>query len=122
MQLGLGILFVEKLWEGRGESFAEVKWVQTEPNHRSEASTMHRVCSIFSQLLQLFSPLEFGLRPPKESSTYIDHDGYLPRFAVITDSKMPEQKVAQKLCWEAGTIVVFDRGYIDYPITSGLLS
>jgi hypothetical protein len=44
----------------------------------------------------------------------LDHDGYLLRFAVITDGKTHELKVARKLPWEPGTIVVFDRGYIDY--------
>jgi hypothetical protein len=44
----------------------------------------------------------------------LDHDGYLPRFAVITDGKTHEPKVARKLRWEPRTIVVFDRGYIDY--------
>ncbi len=43
----------------------------------------------------------------------LDHDGYLPRFAVITDGKTHELNVARKLRWEPGTIVVFDRGYID---------
>jgi hypothetical protein len=44
----------------------------------------------------------------------LDHDGYLPRFAVISDGKVHELKVARKLRWEPGTIVVFDRGYNDY--------
>ena len=44
----------------------------------------------------------------------LDHDGYLPRFAVITDGKTHELNVARKLRWEPGTILVFDRGYIDY--------
>jgi len=44
----------------------------------------------------------------------LDQDGYLPRFAVITEGKTHELKVARKLRWEPGTIVVFDRGYIDY--------
>ena len=42
----------------------------------------------------------------------LDHDGYLPRFAVITDGKTHELKIARKLRWDPGTIVVFDRGYI----------
>jgi len=33
---------------------------------------------------------------------------------VITDGKTHELKVARKLRWEPGTIVVVDRGYIDY--------
>ena len=117
LQLGVAILFVEKWWEGRGESFAKVKWVQPAPNHRSEASTMHRICNIFSQLLQLFSPVEFEFRRTKGAiklHLLSDHDSYLLCFAVITVGKIHELKVARKLCWEAGTIVVFDRGCIDY--------
>ena len=44
----------------------------------------------------------------------LDHDGYLPKYAVIEAAKKPELKVARQLRLEAGTIVVFDRGYIDY--------
>jgi hypothetical protein len=44
----------------------------------------------------------------------LDHDGYLPHFAVISEGKVHELKVARKLRWEPGTIVVFDRGYNDY--------
>jgi transposase len=44
----------------------------------------------------------------------LDHDGYLPSFAVITPGKTHEIKVARKMSFEAGTIVVFDRGYTDY--------
>jgi hypothetical protein len=44
----------------------------------------------------------------------LDHDGYLPSFAVITDGKCPEVKVAYLLRFDPGTIVVDDRGYNDY--------
>jgi hypothetical protein len=44
----------------------------------------------------------------------LDHDGYLPQYAVIEPAKKPEIKVARQLRLEPGTIVVFDRGYIDY--------
>jgi hypothetical protein len=44
----------------------------------------------------------------------LDHDGYLPSFAVITPGKTHEIKVARQMKLEAGTIVVFDRGYADY--------
>ncbi|PYV40679.1 MAG: IS4 family transposase [Acidobacteria bacterium] len=44
----------------------------------------------------------------------LDHDGYLPTFAVIEAAKVPEVKIARQLRFEAGTIVVCDRGYIDY--------
>jgi hypothetical protein len=44
----------------------------------------------------------------------LDHDGYLPSFAVIEPAKVPEVKVARQLRFEPGTIVVCDRGYIDF--------
>jgi len=44
----------------------------------------------------------------------LDHDGYLPSFAVVTEGKMSELKVARSLQFEPGTILVIDRGYIDY--------
>jgi hypothetical protein len=44
----------------------------------------------------------------------LDHDGYLPSFAVITDGKCHDVKVAYLLKFDPGTIVVDDRGYNDY--------
>jgi len=44
----------------------------------------------------------------------LDHDGYLPSFAVITDGKTSDIKVARRMRFEAGSVLVMDRGYIDY--------
>jgi hypothetical protein len=44
----------------------------------------------------------------------LDHDGHLPRYAVITDGKTSDIEVARQLELPAGSIVVFDRGYNDY--------
>ena len=44
----------------------------------------------------------------------LDHDGYLPSYAVITTGKTHEIKVAREMKIEPGTILVFDRGYTDY--------
>jgi hypothetical protein len=44
----------------------------------------------------------------------LDHDGYLPKYAVIEPANKSEIEVAWKLALEPGTIVVFDRGYTDY--------
>jgi Transposase DDE domain/Domain of unknown function (DUF4372) len=44
----------------------------------------------------------------------LDHDGYLPKYAVIEPARKAEIKVARKMPLEPGTIVVFDRGYTDY--------
>lgn len=44
----------------------------------------------------------------------LDHEGYLPCFAVVTEGKVADVRVAQGLTFEPGTIVVDDRGYNDY--------
>jgi hypothetical protein len=44
----------------------------------------------------------------------LDHDGYLPSFAVVTEGKTSEIKVARALRFDPGTILAIDRGYIDY--------
>ena len=44
----------------------------------------------------------------------LDHDGYLPSVAVITEGKRHDIRVARRLRFEPGTIVVMDRGYVDY--------
>jgi hypothetical protein len=46
----------------------------------------------------------------------LDHDGYLPCFAVVTEGKVADVRVAQGLTFEPGTIVVDDRGYNDYAL------
>ena len=44
----------------------------------------------------------------------LDHDGYLPSFAVVTEGKRSEIKVARTLRFDPGTILAMDRGYVDY--------
>jgi hypothetical protein len=44
----------------------------------------------------------------------LDHDGFLPCYAVITEGKQHEVRVAQQLQYEPGTLLVMDRGYNDY--------
>jgi hypothetical protein len=44
----------------------------------------------------------------------LDHDGYLPRFAVLTEGKTADITVAQRMTFVPGTMLVFDRGYADY--------
>jgi len=44
----------------------------------------------------------------------LDHDGYLPSYAVITDGKKSDITVARTMKFAAGTVLVMDRGYNDY--------
>jgi hypothetical protein len=44
----------------------------------------------------------------------LDHDGYLPSYAVLTEGKRAEITVAKTVSFSPGTMLVFDRGYSDY--------
>ena len=44
----------------------------------------------------------------------LDHAGYLPQFVHITTGKVHEVNILKTLSFEPGTVVVFDRGLVDY--------
>jgi len=46
----------------------------------------------------------------------LDHDGYLPSYAHITEGKVSDVKIAHMLRFDPGTIVVDDRGYNDFSL------
>jgi Domain of unknown function (DUF4372)/Transposase DDE domain len=44
----------------------------------------------------------------------LDHEGYLPTGLVVTTGKRSELPLARLQKWEPGTIVVFDKGYVEF--------
>ena len=44
----------------------------------------------------------------------LDHDGYLPTYAYISNGKKHDINVARNISLSAGSIVALDRGYTDY--------
>ena len=44
----------------------------------------------------------------------LNHQGYLPQYAVISDGKAADVKVAQQMEFAPGTMLVMDRGYEDH--------
>jgi putative transposase len=44
----------------------------------------------------------------------LDHDGMLPAFAVVTESRVSDLAGARRLAFPKKSIVVFDKGYSDY--------
>jgi hypothetical protein len=46
----------------------------------------------------------------------LDHDGYLPTYAYISNGKKPDVKVARMISLAPGSIVAMDRGYNDYKL------
>jgi hypothetical protein len=50
----------------------------------------------------------------------LDHDGYLPDFAVVTEGKVSDIRALCAFDFEPGSIYVFDRGYNDYRLFGDL--
>ena len=48
----------------------------------------------------------------------LDHDGYLPSYAYISDGKKHESRFARKFPLAPGSIVTMDKGYTDYSLYS----
>jgi len=46
----------------------------------------------------------------------LDHHGYLPEYAHITEGKVHEVSILRKLSFSPGAIVVIDRGGVDYKL------
>ncbi len=46
----------------------------------------------------------------------LDHDGHLPTWALLTEGKVHEVRVARLLQLSPGSILVIDRGYNDYSL------
>jgi hypothetical protein len=46
----------------------------------------------------------------------LDHAGYLPQFINVTPGKVHEVNILKELALERGTIIVFDRGLVDYSL------
>jgi hypothetical protein len=46
--------------------------------------------------------------------TLLDHNGHIPAFVTVTDAKTHESRMSKNLELPKGSIMVFDRGYIDY--------
>ncbi|MDR2604281.1 MAG: IS4 family transposase, partial [Desulfovibrio sp.] len=47
-------------------------------------------------------------------NTILDHDGYIPAFADISNAKTHEIRMAESINLPKGSIVTFDKGYICY--------
>jgi ABC-type nitrate/sulfonate/bicarbonate transport system ATPase subunit len=49
----------------------------------------------------------------REAASILEHDGYLPSSAALTEGKQQEVRVARQMQFTPGTILLFDRAYAD---------
>ena len=79
----------------------------------------HKLLSIDSTVIPLcLSMFDWALYKRAKGAVklhmVLDHDGYLPHYAVLTDGKTSDITAAKKMSFVPGTMLVFDRGYTDY--------
>src|SRR5256885_1846365 len=88
-------------------------------NHKRKFRFKHKLLSIDGTMVEL-SLSVFDLAVYKRTKgalklhMVLDHDGYLPCYAVVTDGKESEISVAKSMTFQPGTMLVFDRGYPDH--------
>src|ERR1035438_6724489 len=76
----------------------------------------HKLLSIDSTVIPLcLSMFDWALYKRAKGAVklhmVLDHDGYLPHYAVLTDGKTSDITTAKKMSFAPGTMLVFDRGY-----------
>jgi IS4 transposase len=79
----------------------------------------HRLLSLDSTMIDLCASLYDWAAYKRTKGAIklhllLDHQSYLPQLVVITPGKVQEIEVARRLRFQPGTIVVFDRAYVDY--------
>jgi IS4 transposase len=71
--------------------------------------------SVIDLCVQVFPWAKFhATKEAVKLHVLLDHDGLLPHYAVITDGKQADVKVAKTMRFPAGAMLILDRGYNDY--------
>lgn len=88
-------------------------------NHKRKFRFKHKLLSIDGTMVELsLSMFDWAVYKQTKGALklhmVLDHDGYLPCYAVLTDGKESEISVAKSMTFQPGTMLVFDRGYPDH--------
>jgi Transposase DDE domain/Domain of unknown function (DUF4372) len=88
-------------------------------NHKRKFRFKHKLLSIDGTMIELsLSVFDWAVYKRTKGALklhmVLDHDGYLPCYAVLTDGKESEISVARSMTFQPGTMLVFDRGYPDH--------
>ena len=78
-----------------------------------------KLLSIDSTTVELVSDMYAWAKHNKQKGAIklhlmLDHEGFLPVFAVVSDGQQADVTVGRQMPLPEGSVVVFDRGYIDY--------
>ena len=103
-------IFLSLLQRCRSQAFTEKKFRFKNPLRSLDSSIIDLSVTLFdwAKFRRTKGAIKLHL--------VLDHDGYLPSFALITEGKVSDVKIAHHLKFDPGTIVVYDRGYNDFEL------
>lgn len=92
---------------------------RTELGYKTKFRFKNRLLSIDSSVVTLCSQMFSWARWSRQKGAVklhltLDHAGYLPEAMVITTGKYSELAVARRQRYARGTILVMDRGFVDF--------
>lgn len=71
--------------------------------------------SLLEVSLKVFPQADYnGKKAAFKLHVGLDHDGLIPAFAVLTRGEVGDQSAAKRMSFATGSVLVFDRGYMDY--------
>lgn len=95
----------------------QAEYAQREPKRkfRFKNKMVSLDASIIDLCLEMYDWAKFRQRKGAvKLHLQLDHDGCLPTYALITEGAKHEINVAREMSFAPETIVVVDRGYVDY--------
>ena len=103
-------IFLSLLQRCRSQAFTEKKFRFKNPLRSLDSSIIDLSVTLFdwAKFRRTKGAIKLHL--------VLDHDGYLPSFALITEGRVSDVKIAHHLKFDPGTIVVYDRGYNDFEL------
>lgn len=108
-------------WQLYETVFQSVLWraQQLAGAHRKRFRFRNPLLTIDSTIIDLsLSVYDWALYQREKGAAklhlVLDHQGYLPTYAVVTEGKSCDLTPVRQLDFRPGTILVFDRGYQDY--------
>ena len=107
-------------WQLYQKLFYELLGIcQTQFGHKHKFRFKNKLLSFDASLIKLCVTMFDWAKYRKTKGAIklhllLDHAGYLPTFVNITEGRVHELTIFKTMFFEPGTIIVFDRGLIDY--------
>lgn len=110
-------LFQELFWKALDRFRSSQHPTQRQHGFRFKNKLLSLDSTTIVLCLKLFPWAKFRtVKGGVKAHVLLDHDDYLPRFVLITSAKQSDVQIAHSVPLQPRSIVVLDRGYIDYTL------